>query len=327
MKIKIVALVFTFFLLAPWLLTTPAQAQYPCAGGGPGPGEVVVGRIPPSNGVAAIFLCAKTDEGQPQHRPATPKPVTYTNIAQASVAWHPSATDVWAVWNVSSIDRLNPEDFAVKACTKAMGDGCALLGSVENGTIALARTQIGTIRIAAGRTAKEAKGAVLADCAKAGVRCSFMKIFTAQAWFQRPTDKSRMQSYDPSKNKGGVMRKFVGAAAVSKGPKPWSDTVWMSGGHATFEAANEAALAQCNKDSNAECQLAASNAHGVIVAGIDDKNTLRTVSEQSLALAENDVKQKCAAMKITCRITVRFNVATPGTQRFDVRTGSNKVKP
>jgi hypothetical protein len=311
-------------LFAMLVCPKAAQAQYPCAGGGAGPGEVIVGRIPPSNGVGAIFLCAKTDDDQPQ-QPVPPKPVTYTNIAQASVAWHPSAGDVWAVWDVSSIDRLNPEDFIVDACAKAMGSGCTLLGSVENGTIALARSQIGTIRIAAGRSPKEAKGSVLADCAKAGLRCSFMKTYTAQDWFQRTTDKSRMQSYDPSKNKGGITRKFVGAAAISKGPKPWSDKVWMSGGHATYEAANYAALAGCKEDSKSECQLAASNAHGVIVVGVDNKNNVRAVSEQSLAFAQNDVKQKCAKLKISCTITVSFDVATPGTQSFDVFAVSPRV--
>lgn len=317
--IPIISLLFAM-LVSP----NAAQAQYPCAGGGPGPGEVVVGRIPPLNGVDAIFLCAKTDDGQPQ-QPAPPKPVTYTNTVQASVAWHPSATDVWAVWDVSSIDRLNPEDFVIDACTAAMGPGCKLLGSVENGTIALARSQIGTIRVAAGRSPKEAKGAVLADCAKAGLSCSFMKTYTAQDWFQRTTDKSRMQSYDPSKNKGGITRKFVGAAAVSKGPKPWSDKVWMSGGHATFEAANDAVLAACNQDSKSECQLAASNGHGVVVVGIDNQNNVRAVSEQSLALAQNNVKQKCAKLKITCTITVSFEVATPSTQSFEVFTASTRV--
>jgi hypothetical protein len=319
MKIQIFSktIVFLFSML---VLRENAQAQYVCAGGGPGPGEVVVGRIPPSNGVGAIFLCAKTDEGQaqPSQQPSPPKPVTYTNIAQASVAWHPSVADVWAVWDVSSIDRLNPEDFVVNACTRAVGPGCILLGSVENGTMALARSQIGTIRIAAGRSQKEAKGAVMADCEKANLRCSFMKTFTAQDWFQRPTDKSRMRIYDPSRSKAGIMRKFVGAAALSKGPKPWSEKVWISGGHTTFEAANQAAMVGCQKDSNAQCQLAANNAHGVILVGTDTQNTIQAVSEQTMDLAQNDVKKKCAILKMTCTVRVTFDVATPGTQSFDV---------
>jgi Domain of unknown function (DUF4189) len=315
-------------LFAILVCPNAAQAQYPCPGGGAGPGEVVVGRIPPSNGVGAIFLCAKTDEDQQQQpqQPPPPKPVTYTNTVQASIAWHPNATDVWAVWDVSTIDNgLNPEEFVIAACTKTMGSGCAVLGSVENGTIAIARSQIGTLRAAAGLTPKAAKAAVLADCAKAGLRCSFMKTYTAQDWFQRTTDKSRMQSYDPSLNKGGVIRKFVGAAAVSKGPKPWADKVWMSGGHTTFDAAHQAALSACQKDSKTECQMLASNAHGVIVVGIDNQNNVRAVSEQSVALAQSDVKKKCAMLKIKCTITVSFDVATLGIQSFDAFAASPKA--
>ena len=305
--------------------TAQAQGTFICGNGPPGEVERQVGNTPASSGVGSVPICTSDGPTALPGPPRAPKPITYTNIAQASIAWHPSAGDVWAVWDVSSIDRLNPEDFVMDACTKAMGPGCTLLGSVENGTIALARSQIGTIRIAAGRSPKEAKGAVLADCTKAGLRCSFMKTYTAQDWFQRTTDKSRMQSYDPSKNKGGITRKFVGAAALSKGPKPWSDKVWMSGGHGTFEAANYAALAGCKEDSKFECQLAASNAHGVIAVGIDNQNNVRAVSEQSLALAQNDVKQKCAKLKIKCTITVSFDVATPGTQSFDIFTASPRM--
>jgi hypothetical protein len=114
-----------------------------------------------------------------------------------------------------------------------------------------------------------------------------------------------------------VLKPLVGAAAIAIGPKPWSDKIWMSGGHSTFEAATEAAINQCRKDSRLECRLAASNAHGVIVAGIDTQSNLRAVSEQSLELARKDVNDKCAALNIACTITVIFDVATQGTQIFD----------
>jgi hypothetical protein len=150
------------------------------------------------------------------------------------------------------------------------------------------------------------------------LRCSFMKTFTAQDYNYRPGDKSRMQSYDPVTAKGGLVRKSVGAAVVSNGAEPRSRKVWMSGGHSTFDAANNAALAQCKKDSNAECQLLASNAHGVIIVGVDSQGNARGFTEQSLPQAQSYMMQKCSKLKLTCTMTVQFDVATPGTQSFDI---------
>jgi Domain of unknown function (DUF4189) len=295
-----------------------AQAPYPCPGGSAGPGERVVGVINSSQPGGGTLLCVSDGPASQPGPPPPPKPVTYTQTVQTSAAYHPSVADVWAVWDVSASDQVQPELFVLSACEKAMGPGCILLGSVEDGTIAMARSQVGDIRINAGRTPKEAKAAVMADCAKDGLRCDFMKSFTAKGWYYERGEKSRMQFYDPSKVKGGLVRKSVGAAAVSNGAEPWSRKVWMSGGHSTFDVANNAAIAQCKKDSKAECQLLASNAHGVIIVGVDSQGNARGFTEQSLPQAQSYMKQKCSKIKLTCTMTVQFNVATPGTQSFDI---------
>jgi Domain of unknown function (DUF4189) len=318
MNVLKAALAAAFFTVCMSPDTAWAQATFICGNGPPGEVERQVGWTPSGPGVGSNPLCVSDGPAAQPGLPPPPKPVTYTNTVQTAAAYHPSVADVWAVWDVSSIDQLQPELFVMDACTKAMGPGCILLGSVENGTIALARSQLGNIRINAGRTPKEAKAKVMADCAKDGLRCDYMKSFTAQDWFQRANDKSRMQSYDPAKAKGGLVRKSVGAAAVSNGAEPWSRKVWMSGGHSTFDAANEAALAQCKKDSKAECQLLASNAHGVIIVGVDSQGNARGFTEQSLPQAQSYMKQKCSKLKLTCTMTVQFDVATPGTQSFDI---------
>jgi hypothetical protein len=312
------------FFLAAFLWPNTAPAQYnspqPCSGRA---GERPVGKIPASPGVAEIYLCV-VDAPQQPGPPPPPKPTTYTNSVYTSAAYHPSVADVWAVWDVRPEDGVHPEQYVMNACTKAVGPGCILLGSVENGTIALARSQLGSIRINAGRTPKEAKAAVLANCTKDGLRCTFLKSFTAQDWFQRPGDKSRMQFYDPSKAKGGLVRKSVGAAVVSNASGPWSRKVWMSGGHPTFEAAAVAALIQCKKDTKSDCQLLATNAHGVIIIGVDSQGNARGFSEQSLPLAQGSMKEKCGKMKLSCSMTLAFDVATPGTQSFDIYASTTK---
>jgi hypothetical protein len=318
LKTAAIAAAIAVFTLLISVNPVSAQAPYPCPGGGPGPGHRVIGQSGSSQPGGGFLLCVPDDSTSQPSSPRPPKPVTYTNTVQTAAAYHPSVADVWAVWDVSSIDQLQPELFVLDACTKAMGPGCILLGSVENGTIALARSQLGNIRINAGRTPKEAKAMVMADCAKDGLRCDYMKSYTAQDWFYRKGDKSRMQFYDPAKVKGGLVRKSVGAAVVSSGAEPWSRKVWMSGGHPTFDAANNAALTQCKKDSKAECQLLASNAHGVIIVGVDSQGNARGFTEQSLPQAQSYMKQKCSKIKLTCSMTVQFNVATPGTQSFDI---------
>lgn len=317
------AALFLAVLVSPNTASAQYEPPQPCSGR---QGERVVGKIPASPGVGEIFLCV-VDTPQQPGPPPPPKPVTYTQTVQTSAAYHPSVADVWAVWDVSALDRVQPELFVLNACEKAMGPGCILLGSVEDGTIAMARSQVGDIRINAGRTPKEAKAAVMADCARDGLRCDFMKSFTAKGWYYQRGEKSRMQFYDPSKAKGGLVRKSVGAAAVSNGAEPWSRKVWMSGGHSTFEAANNAAIAQCKKDSKADCQLLASNAHGVIIVGVDSQGNARGFTEQSLPQAQSYMKQKCSKIKLTCTMTVQFNVATAGTQSFDIYPATLKLLP
>ncbi len=314
---------FSALIAAALLYSTTAQAQYasfPCPNG-PGPGEREIGQ----EGGNGVLLCGYTGEAQSQQQPQGPQApprLNFSNMAYAAVAWHPAVKDVWAIWNVRNSEggAFGAEKDVMDACNAAMGSGCTLSGSASDGTIGVARTQIGTVRVAFGKNPKEAQKNALANCSKDGLRCDYEKSFTAMLKVESGKPKSRIGRYNPALAKGGIKRGYVGAAAAtsSRALKPWSDKVWMSGGHANFEDANAAALAQCKNDSGAECVPVANNAQGVIVVFVDNLNETRATSDQNLAAAEKDAQAKCAALKRKCKVTVRFDVATTGTQSFDI---------
>lgn len=162
-------------------LAEPAHAQaYPC-GGGPGPGERQVGTMGGSHGIAETPMCEATWEEQSYDQgPAAPPRPTEPEIPIKNfiaVATHPKQANVWATWGQYRLESA--EAVVLDACEKTMGDGCTVLKSGYDLSVAVGRDKKGQIRAADGTTAKQAKSALNTLCKSQGLSCKTIHVFDA----------------------------------------------------------------------------------------------------------------------------------------------------
>ncbi len=314
-----------------WLSGPPAHAENGCPDGMT-PYEV--------NGDGTVKCRSLTDSEKPQQQgPA--RPIIWVDVYSA-VAWHPDVADVWAVWNVRNEQGSGngAEQYAMNACTRDMGEGCILAGSALGGTIAVARNPRGTVFAAFGKTAGKAKSEVMALCAAKKEECAYLKSFTSKSWKEYADSNSnerydRMKIYSPPASKRSAVKNSagplsnagivapgnIGAAAFSHGAKPWSEKVWLSGGHANVEDAKSAALERCRRESGAWCYVFVTSTNGIIQVGMDNNGVVRANEAPNLQAAEMDAVKKCAEAKVQCRMTVRFEAKTAGTNTYDIVSG------
>jgi hypothetical protein len=298
------------------------------------------GQIPVQNAHDVAYSCTNIQDYEASQR-GPGRPTIWVDVYSA-VAWHPDVADVWAVWNVRNEQGSGngAEQFAMSACTRDMGEGCVLAGSAVGGTIAVARNPRGTVFAAFGQTAGKAKNEVLALCAAKREECTYLKSFTSKSWREYADSNSnerydRMKSYSPPAAKRVAARigpaplpsgniaptGMIGAAAFSHGAKPWSEKVWLSGGHASVEDAKKAALDRCRAQSGAWCYVFVTSTNGYIQVGMDNNGVVRANEAPTLKGAEADAVQKCSAAKVQCRITVKFSATTSGTATYDIVSG------
>jgi Domain of unknown function (DUF4189) len=333
--------VFNSKLLAALLFATFAFCfLVPAAHAEDGCGD---GYMPASNPTTGVTECIPgTRYDQPQQQ-GPKRPIIWVDVYSA-VAWHPNAADVWAVWNVRNEQGSGngAEQYVMNACTRDMGEGCILAGSAVGGTIAVARNPRGTVFAAFGNTAGKAKSEVMALCAAKKEECAYLKSFTSKSWKEYADSNSnerydRMKSYSPPAAKRGIAKNTVvptpvpgkstaipgniAAAAFSHGVKPWSEKVWISGGHAYVEDAKNAALDRCRNESGAWCYVFVTSTNGIIQVGMDNNGIVRANEAPTLQAAELDAVKKCGEAKVQCRMTVKFAAATPGTMTYDIVSG------
>jgi hypothetical protein len=326
---KIWAAVFLCFA-AFWLSGPAVHAENGCP----------EGQIPVQNANDAAYTCTNIQDYEASQRGPS-RSIIWVDVYSA-VAWHPDVADVWAVWNVRNEQGSGngAERYAMGACTRDMGEGCILAGSAFGGTIAVARNPRGTVFSAFGKTAGKAKSEVMALCASKKEECTYLKSFTSKSWKEYADSNSnerydRLKIYSPPAAKRALVKRNdtplastiiaekgnIGAAAFSQGAKPWSEKVWLSGGHTNVEGAKSAALARCRKESGAWCYVFVTSTNGIIQVGMDNNGIVRANEAPTLQAAEMDAVKKCAEDKVQCRITVRFDAKTAGTSTYDIVSG------
>jgi Domain of unknown function (DUF4189) len=316
-----------FVLVAFWFPASTAYAENGCP----------PGQIPVQNANDVAYTCTNIQDYEASRR-TRGRPTIWVDVYSA-VAWHPDVADVWAVWNVRNEQGSGrgAERYAINACTRDMGEGCLLAGSAVGGTIAVARNSRGTMRAAFGNTASQAKNQVMTECAAEKMECTYLKSFTSESWKEYADSNSnerydRMKIYSPPAAQRGNVKNDtapppngntaaqgnIGVAAFSHGVKPWSEKVWLSGGHTNVEDAKKAALDRCRKESNAWCYVFLTSTGGYILVGIDNNGVIRANEGSTLQVAEMEAEKKCSEAKIQCRMTVRFDAKKAGTQTYDI---------
>jgi hypothetical protein len=301
------------------------------------------GQIPVQNANDVAYTCTNIQDYEASQQ-GPKRPIIWVDVYSA-VAWHPDVADVWAVWNVRNEQGSGngAEQYAMNACTRDMGEGCLLAGSAVGGTIAVARNPKGTVFAAFGQSAGKAKSEVMALCASKNEECTYLKSFTSKSWKEYADSNSnerydRMKIYSPPAAKRGAIKRNaaplaatsiagkgnIGAAAFSHGVKPWSEKVWLSGGHANVEDAKKAALERCRSESGAWCYVFVTSTNGYIQVGMDNNGVVRANEAPTVQAAELDAAKKCGEAKVQCRMTVRFDATTSGTMTYDIASGKQE---
>lgn len=170
-------------MLAIGLASESASAQnYLCpAGAGPGERQIGMTEGGGNSGLAPIPICVPVDEPEPQQSgPRTQQYNYYWASNYVAVAWHPNASDVWAIWNAQSEEQA--KEGALRLCTVAMHEGCTIASAASNSSIAIARGSDGTLWSGWGETPRKAKADVLASCKKQGARCTYERTFTGKPY-------------------------------------------------------------------------------------------------------------------------------------------------
>ena len=170
-------------MLVTGLASESASAQnYLCpAGAGPGERQVGMTEGGGNSGLASIPICVGVDEPQQSGSRPPAQQYTYFWVSNyVAVAWHPDASDVWAIWNAQSEEQA--KEGALRLCTVAMSKGCTIANAASNSSIAIARASDGTLWSGWGETPRKAKNDVLASCKKQGVRCLHERTFTGKPY-------------------------------------------------------------------------------------------------------------------------------------------------
>lgn len=165
------------------LASESASAQnYLCpAGAGPGERQIGMTEGGGNSGLASIPICVSVDEPQQPESGPPAQQYTYFRVSNyVAVAWHPNASDVWAIWNAQSEEQA--KEGALRLCTVAMHEGCTIAKAASNSSIAIARAPDGTLWSGWGETPRKAKNDVLASCKKQGVRCLYERTFTGKPY-------------------------------------------------------------------------------------------------------------------------------------------------
>jgi Domain of unknown function (DUF4189) len=318
--IPIIALLFAIFI-SPH--AAQAQATYPCPFGGPSPGHRVVGQTPAGNGVGSVLLCVPggTAEAPPPQQPQGPPPSYSRSSRYGAVAIHPNANDVWAITDAISDEMARKR--VLEYCSELMGPGCEISTSVQNASIAVARTNSGTLIIEWGETPKKASQKIIAGCVAAGLRCKLVNSFSTTAGFKfdgvGAVDLSKL--YQPNLVNIEDINNIFGAAAwMEKGDDSVAGgTVWISGGHPNADNARKAAINACEAATKTKCAISSVVANGFITIGRVAENTIITTVDQSASDAEKGLNATCKIKKIKCKRVDMVDVKKPGVRAIETR--------
>ena len=218
----------TATLIAAFALPDRADAlAYPC-GAGPGPGEVQVGVMGGSHGIAATPLCEASYSGQSEGPSGAPMgPVLSDPVDNyIAVVTHPKMDDVWAT---AGQYRIEGAELAVlDPCNKSMGGGCVVLFSGRNVWVAVARDKQGKFYAASDEDPKKARKNVAAVCKNVGANCKVTKLFDARV---RYSDIVSEQFLAADFDKEGVFKEyhFPAKASIQPPPKGTPDAGWRAG--------------------------------------------------------------------------------------------------
>jgi hypothetical protein len=295
------------FVIFPQSASAQAMGTYIC-GAGPGPGERQVGVTPGGNGVASLPIC-EADGQAVQSGPQQEWVNSYL-----AVAGHDEANNVWtaAGYRYSSIAATD----ALQACNNAMGSGCKIYMESYNGSVVTLRDSLGGLWWSTNETLDKARRSAFNNCESKGHSCVEVGWTTSTAWLEDVGGPRRDQPKVFAPNNKDFRKSYAAAAWVTDKEK-WTQKVWFSGKHPTAEAANEAVLSACNKDSGTVCALAHTVSDTAIYIGVDEARGIRVGSAVNVEASAQKIKDDCKKTNSECKLTESFRAWYEGTWVHD----------
>ena len=246
-----------------------------------------------------------------------PRPKEAVDV-YVSVAAHPDANDVWAIWNVREVQggQTFAESAVLADCAKIMGEGCSIADSVINGSMAIGRDQRGFIFNGWGATAETAKKQLFQVCV-AEFPCTMLHVFTAKPWVEY-TDVAgfdELKRYRP--NSRGVKGRWGAVVMAAADNARWAATAWVSSGHSTSADAQKAAQDKCSADVGSRCPYFTLNKDGVMAVYWDEHGKLYALDERNSKDANPAVRASCKRNGVTCDVIKLFDAKKPGLEIVD----------
>ena len=243
-----------------------------------------------------------------------PRPKGWVDV-YVSVAWHPDANDVWAIWNVreSQGGQAAADDAVLSDCRKAMGDGCSIANSGINTSIAIARDNSGFTAYGAGATHDAAKNQVLNDCSLRNTTCTVEHVFTAKPWLEY-TDVAGFDELKQYRPNGRVIEARHGVAILSGND---GRKVWIGSGYETVSAAQAAVIGKCQAESAGLCNEMLVNRNGSIAIYHDENLNIGLVNGRNANDVRLAVRKICDQDRVKCTIIEIVNVKQPGFKVID----------
>lgn len=306
------AALFITVLIVAGMSSTPAQAQYPCSG--PGPGEIVVGQTPGNPSQPPMQLCqyVGVDEGPgdaPSRGPAGPQ---YVESSMAT-ATHIDTSAVWGTAGHRSPEAARRR--VMDACAAVMGEGCVY-----------AEAWTGDVRIAValdGSGAPWIKGADHADAEREALaRCeenggvygcrsafSFPNILIP-ATADRDADYSRVHFPDaPVRRHNWVLH-----AWPETPPASWRRSrSWLAAGRTNFSTARLELLERCRTESGSSCVLGMAVSNGGLAHYVNRRGQSHWISVAGPTSAAARVEEACGAGEGPCRLVTLYDAAAART--------------
>jgi hypothetical protein len=166
-------------LVAGW--SNAARADTFICGNGPGPGERQVGTTRTADGNGTMPVCERigTADGNADDGPSSMTRGALREVGTyIAVVLHPEANEPWAVWNDPRSEE-HAKERALTACSAAMGDGCTIVASGQNASVALAYVGNQLAEAVLGDTRIQASQNALEKCRESGLRCKVEYVFSA----------------------------------------------------------------------------------------------------------------------------------------------------
>lgn len=307
-----IAALFVAILICGSVPPTPAKAQYPCSG--PGPGEIVVGQTPGNPSQPPMQLCQYVGEdegpgGEPSRGPSPPQHVE----SSMATATHIDTSAVWGTAGHRSPEAARRR--VMDACAAAMGEGCvyaeAWTGDV---LIAVALDGSGAPWIEGGDHA-DAPGAALAKCEEKGGAYGCRIAFTFPNILIPAADQNTDHTRDYFPQEPVQRHRWVLHAWPETPPASWTRSrSWIVSGRQNFETARRELLERCQSESGTSCVLGAAVSNGVLAHYVNRRGQSHWISGASPEGAVARMEDACGVNERPCRIVAQYDAARPRLQ-------------